>query len=227
MEPSSTISARWGAGVSNLRKIPFGRTAALKTFVLGVGVWLVLGGSLPAQADEVATSCSTKITTGWTISNPSLDDQRKITDLLSLYAWTIDEWDVKSFVALFDQSDPQAYYELCNAGGSNQVFKLFLKNSQPSIDLETQMTSIISDLQGQHLKTRHMITNTLFNIDSKTNTITTKSTLLVTIQAATLAEPALDYSADVRATYVNRDGTWRLKDLTVYADNAAVMEKKR
>jgi len=50
---------------------------------------------------------------------------------------------------------------------------------------------------------------------------------LVTIQAATLAEPALDYSADVRATYVNRDGTWRLKDLTVYADNAAVMEKKR
>ncbi|WP_192355438.1 nuclear transport factor 2 family protein [Mesorhizobium mediterraneum] len=205
-----------------------GRTA-LNSFAFVVGICLIFEGAPLAQAQQPPpTPCSTPATPGWTINNPaSLDDQRNIVDVLSLYAWYIDERDSTAFVNLFDLTNASAYYEYCNAGGLNQVFFLTPNNQNPAADLATQMTAITDDLETQNLQTRHLVTNTLFGVDKEKNAIITKSTVLVTIQAPSLAAPDLDYSADVRATFVNKNGTWKFTNLTVYADNAPAIVKKR
>jgi SnoaL-like protein len=78
------------------------------------------------------------------------------------------------------------------------------------------------------LQTRHLVTNTLFDAAEDGKTVKTKSTVLVTLQASNLEAPELDYSADVRATLAkDGDGKWKFQSLTVYADNAAIVAKKR
>src|SRR5260221_6185504 len=104
----------------------FASRAVLKAIALVAGIWLLFGGSPPSQAQQ-PKPCSTQATLGWTINNPSLDDQRAIMDLLSLYAWTIDDRDADAFVALF-MPDKSSYYELCNGGGLNQIFRLTFDN---------------------------------------------------------------------------------------------------
>lgn len=196
---------------------------ALKSLALISGICLAFEGLAPAHA-QPQPPCSTTNAVAWTINNPSADDQRKITDILSRYAWALDDWDTTSFVGLFVADDDDVYYEYCNAGG--QVFKLTPGNSDPTKNLETQIDAITDDLEARGLKTRHLVTNTLFN--QSDGIVHTKSTVLVTLQAGGMEAPVLDYTADVRGTLVS-DGKegWLLQNLTVYADNAPSVTKKR
>jgi hypothetical protein len=202
----------------------FATRIALKSFALAVGIWPAFAGVALSQQQN---TCMPANTLGWTIDNPSLDVQRAITDVLSSYAWTIDDRNAAEFVKLFVRNE-DAYYQLCNRAGTNQVYKLTFDNEDPTKDLEIQMPVITQFLITQALQTRHLVTNTLFDkVDDQT--VRTKSTVLVTIQAASYEAPDLDYSADVRATLVldEKDGKWKFQDLTVYADNAPSFEKKR
>lgn len=201
----------------------FNSRTALKSFAVVSGICLAFEGSVPAQAQQ---ACSTTAVPGWLPrTHPSLDDQRSITDVLSSYAWTIDDRDPTSFVDLF-LKEASSSYELCNVGG--QVFRLTFGQQDPNKDLETEMTSITKYLKDHNLQTRHLVTNTLFDAAEDGKTVKTKSTVLVTLQASNLEAPELDYSADVRATLAkDGDGNWKFQSLTVYADNAAIVAKKR
>lgn len=200
-------------GLSNNR-------TALKSFATVFGICIAFAGSIPAKAQE----CSTNAAPGWKPSNPSLEDQRLITDVLSSYAWTIDDRDPESFFDLF-LNEPSSSYELCNVGG--QVFRLTPGDPDPSKNLDTQMKSITQYLKDHDLQTRHLVTNTLFKV-ADDGTVKTKSTVLVTLQASNLEAPVLDYSADVRATLAKDIlGNWKFQSLTVHADNAAIVIKKR
>jgi hypothetical protein len=210
------------------QKRPFSGNASLKALTIVAAMFAFV---MPGQAQQgqppPPPPCSTQVTLGWTIVNPDPSDRRQIEDLLSLYAWTIDDRTPTPFVNLFDLTDPSTYYEYCNSGGNKQVFKLTPNNQNLASDLTTQMTIITDELKAQQIQTRHLVTNTLFGLDPETKAVITKSTVLVTIQSFNLAAPDLDYTADVRATYVIKNGTWRFKNLTVYADNAPPTVKKR
>lgn len=122
-------------------------------------------------------------------------------------------------------NEPSSSYELCNVGG--QVFRLTPGDPDPSKNLDTQMKSITQYLKDHDLQTRHLVTNTLFKV-ADDGTVKTKSTVLVTLQASNLEAPVLDYSADVRATLAKDIlGNWKFQSLTVHADNAAIVIKKR
>lgn len=194
--------------------------ASLKSLALACTFYLAGGGLALAQTPP---PCGTPANTGWTIDNPSLDDQRAIMDVLHSYSWTIDERDATSFAALFAQPS-SSYYELCNVAG--RVIKLTL-GTGGSDDLLAGMQTITNDLSEGRVQSRHLVTNTLFDIvDDKT--VNTKSIVLVTVQYADYPAPNLDYSADARATLVKgEDGRWKFQSLTVHADTAAALTKKR
>ena len=109
--------------------------------------------------------------------------------------------------------------------GAKQVFKLTFDNQDPAADFDSEMAAITQDLKDQGLQTAAM-GDTLF--DAQDKMIKTKSTVLVTAQDANLGAPDLDYTADIRATFQQLDNdTWKFRDLTVYADNAPPVVKKR
>src|SRR4051794_8095909 len=111
---------------------------ALKSVALAYAFCLTFGGSALAQQTP---PCGTTANTGWTIDNPSLDDQRAIMDVLSGYGWTIDDRDASSFASLF--AEPKSsFYELCNAAGS--VIKLTVGTGGTD-DLQAGMQAIASD----------------------------------------------------------------------------------
>lgn len=193
----------------------------LRYFALVCGFCFVFGGVASAQTDK----CGTEATNGWSIENPSAEDRQAIEDLLFSYAWTIDERDAAAFASLFADTGP-SYYEICNTGGS--IFKLTrdLGPTSPD-DLLTQMGIITNQLGEDGLQTRHLVTNTLFDVVGD-KTVNTKSIVLVTVQDSNASVPSIDYSADARATLVKRDdGTWRFQSLTIHADYPNVVAKKR
>ena len=200
--------------MNDLWKGIFSGRTALKYFAVACTFYLVLGGVAQAQSP-----CGTPADPGWRMkNNPSLDDQRAITDLLSAYAWSIDDRRPSDFAALFQE--PESYYEICSTGGSLFVLTL-------STNLLSGMQAITKELEDDRIQTRHFVTNTLFDvIDEKT--INTKSTVLVTVQLAILEKPQLDYTADARATVVkDKDGNWTFRSLTIHADTGAAVTKKR
>lgn len=193
--------------------------AALKSFTLACALYLAFGGFALAQTSP----CGTPANTGWTIDNPSLDDQRAIMDVLHSYSWTIDDRDAAAFAALFAQPK-SSFYELCNVAGS--VVKLTL-GSGGADDLLAGMQAITALLASDRIQSRHLVTNTLFD-KGDDKTVNTKSIVLVTVQTSGYPAPNLDYSADARATLVKgADGTWKFQSLTVHADTSAPLTKKR
>jgi hypothetical protein len=207
------MSERWKGMLTNY--------AILRYFALVCGFCFAFSGIALAQTD----SCGTEATQGWSIENPPAEDRQAIQDLLFSYARTIDERNAAEFTALFAQPG-SSYYEICNTGGS--IFKLTrdLGPESPD-DLLTQMAIIVGQLATGKLQTRHLVTNTLFDVvDSKT--VHTRSIVLVTVQDADSSMPSLDYSADARATLVKGDDdAWRFQSLTIHADYPAVVAKKR
>jgi hypothetical protein len=193
---------------------------ALKLFGLACAFCLAFGGFALAQTRP---PCATPANPGWTIDNPSLDDQRAIMDVLYGYGWTIDDRDASSFADLFAQPN-SSYYELCNVTGS--VIKLTLGKGGTD-DLLAGMQTIAAGLESDQVQSRHLVTNTLFDKEDD-KTVKTKSIVLVTVQTAGYPAPVLDYSADARATLVKgEDGNWKFQSLTVHADTSAALTKKR
>ncbi|MER9423058.1 nuclear transport factor 2 family protein [Mesorhizobium sp. M0317] len=196
--------------------------AILRYFALAYGFCFAFSGT------ALADSCGTEATHGWNVNNnPPAEDRQAIQDLLSRYAWTIDEKNAAAFATLF--AEPKSsYYEICDAGSS--VLELTLDLGPESAhDLLVQMKIIVKKLETDKLQTRHLVTNTLFDVvDDKT--VNTKSIVLVTMQDSHASAPSLDYSADARASVVKGDdGMWRFQSLTVHADYDAgsVAAKKR
>jgi hypothetical protein len=191
-------------------------------------VLTLLAGLLLASSPAQAEQCGTQVSRGWTVHNPSPEDLREISDLLSQYAWTLDDQDALAFAGLFIQDDKESTYEYCNVGGANQVFRYSAKpTAAQQQSLQELMQLIFNDLFAHHLRTRHLITNTLFG-SGPGEAVITKSTELVTTQSTNLEAPDLDYSADLRTT-VEKDskGIWKFRNVTVFADHAAVTIKKR
>lgn len=207
------MSERWKGIITN--------PAILRYFALVCG--LCFGSSGTALAD----SCGTEYTSGWNLENPAAEDRQAIQDLLSRYAWTIDERNAAAFTALF--AEPKSsYYEICSSGNSILKLTLDLGPESPN-DLLGQMTIIVKKLRDDKLQTRHLVTNTLFDVVSD-KMVNTKSIVLVTLQDAHSPAPVLDYSADARASFVKGDdGIWRFQSVTVFADYVAgsVAAKKR
>ncbi|AZO24302.1 MAG: nuclear transport factor 2 family protein [Mesorhizobium sp.] len=195
-------------------------TNCLRNFALVFGFCVAFSGT--ASADSCADA-----TSGWNLENPPAEDRQAIQDLLSRYAWTIDERNAAAFTALF--AEPKSsYYQICSSGDS--ILKLTLDFGPESPDdLLEQMKIILKKMKTDQLQTRHLVTNTLFDVvDDKT--VNTKSIVLVTLQDSHSPAPVLDYSADARASFVKgNDGTWRFQSLTVYADYVvgSVAAKKR
>lgn len=189
---------------------------------------LVCGFFFAFSGTALADSCGTEATHGWNVNNnPPAEDRQAIQDLLSRYAWTIDERNAPAFTALF--AEPRSsYYQICSSGNSILKLKLGL-GAESATDLLGQMTIILKKLEDDKLQTRHLVTNTLFDvIDGKT--VNTKSIVLVTLQDSHSPAPVLDYSADARASFVKGDDDiWRFQSLTVYADYVAgsIAAKKR
>ena len=200
--------------MSEARESIFTKQGMLKSFALTCGICFAFSGIALAQTDN----CSTEATRGWSIDNPAVDDRLAIADVLSGYAWAIDERNAAAFAAMFAEPG-SSYYELCDTGGSIFKFILGLGPQSPD-DLLTQMGIIAGQLEVDNLRVRHLVTNTLYDkLDDKT--VITKSTVLVTVQAAGYPTPNLDYSADARATLVKGDdNTWRFQWLTIHADYA-------
>lgn len=207
------MSERWKGIITNC--------ASLRNFALVCEFCFAFSGT--ASAD----SCGTQATAGWDIENPPAEDRQAIQDLLSRYAWTIDERNAAAFTALF--AEPRSsYYQICSSG--NSILKLTLGfGPESATDLLGQMTIILKKMETDSLQTRHLVTNTLFDVvDDKT--VNTKSIVLVTLQDSHSPAPVLDYSADARASFAKgNDGTWRFQSLTVYADYVAgsIAAKKR
>jgi hypothetical protein len=208
------MSERWKGIITNC--------AILKYFSLVCGFCLAFGGT------ALADSCGTDATYGWNIKNPPAEDRQAILDLLSRYAWTIDERNAAAFAGLFAKPK-SSYYEICSTDAS--ILKLTLGlGPESATDLLGQMTIILDKLRNDSLQTRHIVTNTLFNVDDTGRTANTKSIVLVTLQGSHFPAPVLDYSADARATFVKGDDdTWRFQSLTIHADYTAgsVEAKKR
>ncbi|MDX8450357.1 nuclear transport factor 2 family protein [Mesorhizobium captivum] len=208
------MSERWKGIITNC--------AILKYFALICGFCLAFGGT------ALADSCGTEAPYGWNIKNPPAEDRQAILDLLSRYAWTIDERNAAAFAGLFAKPK-SSYYEICSTSSSILKLTLDLGPESPD-DLLEQMKIIVKKLETDHLQTRHLVTNTLFNVDDTGKTVNTKSIVLVTLQDSHSPAPVLDYSADARATFVKGDDdTWRFQSLTIHADYAAgsVTAKKR
>lgn len=212
------MSERWKGMTTN--------RAILRYFALVSGFCFAFSGI--ALADD----CGTVATNGWRIKNPPAEDRQAIQDLLFRYLWMIDERDIDEkkpeiFAELFAQPG-SSYYEMCNTGGSIFKLTLGLKPESP-YDLLTQMAIIARQLKEEKLQTRHLVTNTLFDmVDDKGKTVNTKSIVLVTVQDAHSSTPSLDYSADARATFVKGDDNiWRFQSLTIHADYPDVAAKKR
>jgi hypothetical protein len=203
------------------------QTAAVKScaifgrFALALGLLFPFGGGALAQ-----DKCSTVASKGWSIDNPSdPSDRQAILDLLYRYAWTIDDRDAVAFSGLFAQPGT-SYYEICNTGGSVMKLTLGLSSTSPD-DLRTQMTIITGQLAAGNLQTRHLVTNTVFDVVDDT-TVNTRSIVLVTIQDSHSSAPVLDYSGDARATFLKSDNnTWLFQSLTIHTDNGAAVAKKR
>ena len=195
--------------------------AILRYFALVFGLCFAFSGT--ASAD----SCGTEATPGWNLENPPAEDRQAIQDLLARYAWTIDERNAAAFTALFANPE-SSYYEICSTSSSILKLTLDLGPESPD-DLLEQMKIIVKKLRDDKLQTRHLVTNTLFDVvDGKT--VNTKSIVLVTLQDSHSPAPVLDYSADARASFVKGDDDiWRFQSLTVHADYAAgsVAAKKR
>jgi len=189
---------------------------------LVLGCLLAVNSTASAQTDD----CGSPAPKGWVVDNPPAETRQEIQDLLFRYAWTIDEWQADQFAGLFAQAG-SSYYQICNTSGP--VLKLTLELGEESADdLLTQMGIILKDLESKNLHTRHLVTNTLFDvIDEKT--IKTKSIVLVTLQDSDSSEPVVDYSADARATFtkVTNDSPWRFQSLTIHADTPATVARKR
>lgn len=208
------MSERWKGIITNC--------AILRYFALVCGCCFAFSGT------ALADTCGTEATLGWNVKNPPAEDRQAILDLLSRYAWTIDERNAAAFAGLFAKPK-SSYYEICSGDASILKLTLDLGPESPE-DLLEQMKIIVKKLKDDKLQTRHLVTNTLFNVDDTGKTVNTKSIVLVTLQDSHSPAPILDYSADARATFVKGDDdTWRFQSLTIHADYAAgsVAAKKR
>ena len=146
------------------------------------------------------------------VSVPS-DDRQKIDDLLSRYAWALDERDPDRFAALFTDSGS---YEVCTGGGNVRIY-IAPSNAEIRMKIREQF-----DETEDVFQPRHVLTNTLLRSSDKDQAILElKTTMMVTVQRVegdrVLPEP--DYTADVRGTLQkDANGNWKFATLTVYAD---------
>ncbi len=141
------------------------------------------------------------------------DDRQKIDDLLSRYAWALDQRDPDRFAALFTDSGS---YEVCTGEGNVRTF-IAPSNAEIRMKIQEQF-----DETEDVFQPRHVLANTLLRSSDKNKAILElKTTMMVTVQRVegdrVLPEP--DYTADVRGTLQkDANGNWKFATLTVYAD---------
>lgn len=176
---------------------------------------LIIQGYASAQDvdQSTPTPCVDQLPPGWLsrpITSPAAEDRQAIMDLISSYNWALDNKDPTAFGDLFTEN---VVYEVCKAGGNEQVFETDNRD-----DVLVYVQQLMNFLISNALRTRHYVSNTIIDA-SEGKTVRGKSTMLVLLHSAVSEEPEFDYSATLKAEFEKgEDNLWRFSRFTLITD---------
>ena len=154
--------------------------------------------------------------------NPSPEDSQEIMDLIHSYSWALDERDPPRFAELFTDN---AVYEACKNGGAPSSPSQIIRTTRRE-ELRLHIEQQFEELREMMIQTRHFQTNTILNAVDE-NTVEEKTTMLVTIQRASMSTPENDYTAVLKGKLKkNEDGVWRFEQLTLFTDEPQIIVSK-
>ncbi len=132
---------------------------------------------------------------GGSLTAPTPEERRDVIDLLSQYAWTMDNRDFIGLAALFEDT---GHYFHCDPGNVNAVLAISAGS------LAKQFETLFANLAATNSSATRVLSSILIG-KRKDGTFEVALTVQVSIQTIGVSAVQLDYTAKLYAT-INKDG---------------------
>jgi hypothetical protein len=146
------------------------------------------------------------------------EERNAVMDVLSLYAWAMDNRDSTTLSDLF--TDEGAYL-LCRIDSENPLALA----SKPG-NIAVHFDGIFATLNLSHAVARRVFSNVLMGKRS-TDEIDVMLSVVVFIQSLNISHPQIDYTANIFATLKFSGTVWKLKIFKVITDDTGISIRAR
>jgi uncharacterized protein (TIGR02246 family) len=148
----------------------------------------------------------------WTAppSKFSLEDRRKIEDVLANYSYTFDAKDLDGFLALFTRD---CLWEVHASGSEKPMARATNRD-----ELRALTTQRLATLHKKGVQTRHYQTNTVLVV--RTDGLIEGTTMLNLVWQVPGEKPFTATTGIYRDVFVKAEGGWRISKRALYMDQA-------
>ena len=155
---------------------------------------------------------------GGSLTAPTPEERRDVIDLLSQYAWTMDNRDFDGLAALFDSSSGQYFH--CDPGNVNAVLAISAGS------LAKQFQTMFATLAATNSSANRLLSSILIG-KRDNSTFEVALTVQVSIQTIGVSAAQLDYIAKLYATIKKEDELMKFLVLKVAPFQSGIQASAR